>query len=271
MCHVCRDVLFLDMALEAASRGVVESSLGLVKASVAAASAAALTAAEGGLSSVAAGLMDALAMTALCQESASRTLATNEELSVSLLDFEVINDCCILCTVSHPGIDAFAHQGNPCVRLDIVQSRYCDSYKSSASCCRGMSAGPTRPTSDLRCPRHRHRHRSHAGCTWTYHACGITEYCGSRIVRPQGLGLEMLRLKQCATPESRFRAIETCDAGCNSGNGCAYTGAACVGSCGQDTAGAGRYGPALDRHDAAHCGTAGTAPADPWRGRRDVL
>lgn len=80
---VCRDVLFLDLALEAASRGVVESSMGLLKA------AAAAAAREVSASSMAPSLLDALSIATLSLESASRTLATNDELALSLLDFQV--------------------------------------------------------------------------------------------------------------------------------------------------------------------------------------
>lgn len=81
---MCRDVLFLDLALEAASRGVVEASLGLLKH----AAAAAATATSEGAASVPAGLLEVLSIATLSLESASRTLATNDELALSLVDFQ---------------------------------------------------------------------------------------------------------------------------------------------------------------------------------------
>ena len=73
-----RDVLFLDLALEAASRGVVESAMGALKAVAAAAPTAD-------------GLSDVVAIAGLGLDSASRSLLTDEELDLCLSDFRVRN------------------------------------------------------------------------------------------------------------------------------------------------------------------------------------
>lgn len=75
-----RDVIYLDLALEAAGRGLVESGMSALKSAVAAAATTNGTPEE---------LQRLLAVLALCCENAALSTGSNQELVLCLKDIQV--------------------------------------------------------------------------------------------------------------------------------------------------------------------------------------